>query len=53
MKILISRSRYYGDYQRIYRVIKSFGADITIISGACRGADTLAVRAIYNKKVSF
>ena len=44
MKILVCGDRYYGDYQRIYNFLRTFD-DAVIISGACRGADTLAIRA--------
>ncbi len=53
MKILVCGSRYYSDYQTIYRVIKFFGSDITIISGACRGADTLAVKVAQKLGLTF
>ncbi len=44
MKVLVSGSRFYSDYQKILAVISSLDIDL-LIAGACRGADTLAVRA--------
>jgi len=44
MRVLVSGSRWYSDYQKILAVISSLDIDL-LISGACRGADTLAVRA--------
>jgi hypothetical protein len=44
MKVLVSGSRYYNDYQKILSIVKSFDIDL-LIAGGCRGADTLAVRA--------
>ena len=44
IKILVCGSRYHCDYQRIYNFLSAFD-DAVIISGACRGADTLAIRA--------
>ena len=44
IKILACGSRYYGDYQRVYNFLSAFD-DAVVIAGACRGADTLAVRA--------
>jgi hypothetical protein len=44
MKVLVSGSRSYSDYQKILAVISNLNIDL-LISGACRGADTLAVRA--------
>lgn len=44
MKVLVCGSRNFSDYFKIYSVIKALGTDITIISGASRGADTLAVK---------
>jgi hypothetical protein len=43
MKVLVSRSRYYRDYQKILYVVKSLDIDL-LVAGGCRGADTLAVR---------
>ena len=48
--ILVCGGREYSDYGRILDFLKQF-RDITVISGACRGADTLAVRAA--KKLGF
>ena len=53
MKILVCGSRYYADYQTIYKVIKSFGTDITIVSGACRGADIIAVKVAQKLGLPF
>jgi len=44
MKVLVSGSRFYRDYQKILAVVKSLDIDL-LIAGGCRGADTLAVRA--------
>ncbi len=44
MRVLVSGSRWYSDYQKILSVISSLDIDL-LIAGACRGADTLAVRA--------
>jgi len=44
MKILVCGGRYYVDYQRVYNFLSAFD-DAVIISGACRGADTLATTA--------
>ncbi len=44
MRVLVSGSRWYSDYHKILSVISSLDIDL-IIAGACRGADTLAVRA--------
>ena len=44
MKVLVSGSRYYRDYEKILAVVKSLDIDL-LIAGGCRGADTLAVRA--------
>ncbi len=43
MKVLVSGSRFYRDYQKILAVVKSLDIDL-LIAGGCRGADTLAVR---------
>lgn len=44
MKVLICGSRHYSDYGRVLAYVQSLG-DAVIISGGCRGADALAVRA--------
>ncbi len=44
MKVLVSGSRYYKDYQKILSIVKSLDIDL-LITGGCRGADTLAARA--------
>jgi len=44
MRVLVSGSRWYSDYHKILSVISSLDIDL-LVSGACRGADTLAVRA--------
>jgi YspA, cpYpsA-related SLOG family len=53
LKILVCGSRHYSDYFNIYNVIKAFGADLTIISGACRGADKLAVEVAKKLGLNF
>ncbi|HEY9059684.1 MAG TPA: DUF2493 domain-containing protein [Pseudobacteroides sp.] len=52
MKVLVSGSRFYRDYQKILAVIKSLDIDL-LIAGGCRGADTLAVRAARQCGISF
>ncbi|KNY30543.1 DUF2493 domain-containing protein [Pseudobacteroides cellulosolvens] len=52
MKVLVSGSRYYRDYQKILAVVKSLNIDL-LIAGGCRGADTLAVRAARQCGVRF
>jgi hypothetical protein len=42
--ILVCGDRHYTDYTTILEYIRSF-TDITIITGGCRGADSLAVLA--------
>ncbi|HEY9059623.1 MAG TPA: DUF2493 domain-containing protein [Pseudobacteroides sp.] len=44
MKVLVSGSRFYSDYRKILAVISSLDIDL-LITGGCRGADFLAVRA--------
>lgn len=53
MKILVCGCRHYSDYSSIYSVIKAFGSDVTIISGACRGADKLAVEVAKRLGLNF
>jgi YspA, cpYpsA-related SLOG family len=53
LKILVCGCRHYSDYTRIYGIIKAFGSDITIISGACRGADKLAVEVAQKLGLNF
>ncbi len=52
MKVLVSGSRYYRNYQRILDVIKRLDIDLLIVGG-CRGADTLAVRAARQCGIMF
>ena len=42
MKILISGSRYYTNYNKIYEIFKRLPEDTCIIHGDCVGADKLA-----------
>jgi len=42
MKILITGSRTYWNWKKIYEELKDYPKDTTIIHGAARGADTLA-----------
>jgi hypothetical protein len=53
LKILVCGCRHYSNYSSIYSVLESFGADVTIISGACRGADKLAVEVAQKLGLSF
>ena len=52
MKVLVSGSRYYEDYQKILSVVKGLDVDL-LIAGGCRGADTLAVRAARQCGIRF
>jgi hypothetical protein len=40
--VLVCGDRHYTDYSTIFEYLRSF-SDITVISGGCRGADTLVV----------
>ena len=48
MKILVCGSRYYNDYEKIYKVLKNLKKEhkeIIVIEGGAKGADSLAKKA--------
>ena len=44
LRVLVCGSRYYTNYQKILEQLKKLDVEV-VISGACRGADYLAVKA--------
>ena len=44
LRVLVCGSRYYTDYQKVLEQLRKLNVKL-VISGACRGADFLAVKA--------
>lgn len=44
MRVLVCGSRHYSDYQRVLQHLQRLDVSL-VISGGCRGADTLAIIA--------
>ncbi len=44
LRVLVCGSRYYTNYQKVLEQLERLNVEL-VISGACRGADSLAVKA--------
>lgn len=44
LRVLVCGSRYYTDYRKVLEQLRKLNVKL-VISGACRGADSLAVKA--------
>lgn len=56
MKILISGSRYYSNYQKIFTFLKGKNKEydnLVIVEGGARGADSLARKACKKLDIEF
>lgn len=56
MKILVCGSRFWTNREKIYQVLKNYSGDITIVHGACRGADLLGAavgRELHFKELAY
>jgi hypothetical protein len=47
MVVLVCGSRFYYDYDKIYRCLKSLEGVSQVLAGGCRGADSLAAHAAH------